>query len=156
MTQGLDNGLGNITSLNLYLSSAGASGQYGELHAFVACAMFWPAAKRTDSAYTWYKVHACCNGHTQKTIDECSASAPKEIIQPIRACMKRPEAASLVAAMHTIGESVRDFPTVLVEGQPDPRVPEPDTHGDDPKALIKEVCRRASAAGADDLPAACS
>ena len=89
MTQGLDNGLGNITSLNLYLSSAGASGQYGELHAFVACAMFWPAAKRTDSAYTWYKVYACCNGHTQKTIDECSASAPKEIIQPIRAREKR-------------------------------------------------------------------
>ena len=117
--------------------------------------MFWPAAKLTDPAYTWYKIYACCNGHTQKSVDECSKNEPKEIVQPLYECMKRKEVVSMKAAMHAVADSFMDFPTVLVDGKPG-IVPEPDTHGDDPTALIKEVCKRAAAAGATDMPSACA
>ena len=65
------------------------------------------------------------------------------------------ETPTLVAAMHAIAETYRDFPTVLINGAPDPAVPEPDTHGDDVQPLIQEVCRLAGASGAT-LPPACA
>ena len=69
--------------------------------------------------------------------------------------MQRAEAKALVAAMHAIGDSYGDYPTVLIDGQPDAAIPEPDTHGDKVEPLIAEVCRRAGIGNAT-LPAACS
>ena len=62
-------------------------------------------------------------------------------------CMQRNESKVLVRAMHAIGDSYGDYPTILINGQPDAAIPEPDTHRDRVEPLIREVCRRARGAG---------
>lgn len=130
-------------------------GNFSDMHALVACAMLDPAAARTDANYTWFRIYSCCNGHVQRSVEECSADKPAEFVEPLKVCMKKRETPTLIAAMHAIAETYRDFPTVLINGAPDPAVPEPDTHGDDVQPLIQEVCRLAGASGAT-LPPACA
>lgn len=158
MTQGLDAGIGSITDLKMYLQSHAHRGYtYNDaLHKWVACAMYWPAAMRTDPQYTWYRVASCANAG--KSVDSCAAQEPKQFVQPLYECMQRNESTALVAAMHAVGDAYHDYPTVLINGQADPNIPEPDTHGDRVTPTIKEVCKKYSyqLPPGGTLPSACS
>jgi hypothetical protein len=158
---GLKHGLGSLIDLRMYLQSNAHPGYPYDtaLHAWTACATNISAFTRDAPSYYWYRVASCANDahDANRTVEACAAEVPAEAIAPIRACLADPtRAAALVEAMHKIGDSYRDFPTIVIDGAVPSDVPEPDTHGDDVQPLIKKICKLASARGIAPLPDACA
>lgn len=159
VAQGLDSGIGEKVELTAYLRSGAEGSPYYDkvLHSFVACGNY--AVGSGDAQYWWYRVLSCAENHHQgngSSVPACAQSVPQSAsagAAKIRECMANPTLSSrLMKRMHEIADKVDDYPTVLVNNASDPRVPEPDTHGDDPSALIKEICRLS----APPLPKACA
>ncbi len=156
VVDGLDHGLGSAIELKVYLRTLPHPGFHYDtkLHGWVACANF--ATGASDSDYFWYRVAACANGNPANTsaVDRCMNIVPcnncKDVLAEIGACMSNSTLLTqLVADMHAIGDAAHDYPVVTVRDKP---VPEPDTHGDDPSALIEQVCSLAQ----PPLPPACA
>jgi len=122
------------------------------LHSWVACANN-VTFNVNASQYFWYQVAACANAN--ESMESCIAKVPKAAVEPVQACRSdASRASSLVAAMHAIGDSVNDFPTILINGKTSASIPEPDTHGDAVGPLIKEICNLSK--HVKKLPPACT